>query len=106
MIGARIKASHITSYRTYGARHFWHDIQAEGTDYRASRRLKPVSRRGYSLRGALKFRNVDLLASIKPRQAIGVRVDDRLMTGRDVRDEMACSRADAETMATETCGQN
>ena len=30
MIGARIKASHIGSYRTYGARRVWHDILAEG----------------------------------------------------------------------------
>ncbi len=29
-IGARIKASHIGSYRTYGARRVWHDILAEG----------------------------------------------------------------------------
>lgn len=29
-IGARIKAGHIGSYRTYGARRVWHDILAEG----------------------------------------------------------------------------
>lgn len=29
-IGARITASHIGSYRTYGARRVWHDILAEG----------------------------------------------------------------------------
>lgn len=29
-IGARIRASHIGSYRTYGARRVWHDILAEG----------------------------------------------------------------------------
>jgi putative transposase len=29
-IGARIRASHISSYRTYGARRVWHDILAEG----------------------------------------------------------------------------
>lgn len=29
-IGARIRASHIGSYRTYGARRVWHDIFAEG----------------------------------------------------------------------------
>ena len=29
-IGARIRASHIGSYRTYGARRVWHDLLAEG----------------------------------------------------------------------------
>jgi len=29
-IGTRIRASHIGSYRTYGARRVWHDILAEG----------------------------------------------------------------------------
>tara|TARA_B100000678_G_C18208490_1_gene502370 strand:- start:377 stop:763 length:387 start_codon:yes stop_codon:yes gene_type:complete len=29
-IGARIRTSHISSYRTYGARWVWHDILAEG----------------------------------------------------------------------------
>lgn len=30
VIGARIRASHIGSYRTYGARRVWHDLLAEG----------------------------------------------------------------------------
>lgn len=30
VIGARIKASHVGSYRTYGARRVWHDLLAEG----------------------------------------------------------------------------
>ena len=30
VIGARLKTSHITSYRTYGARRVWHDLLAEG----------------------------------------------------------------------------
>ena len=30
VIGARVKTSHITSYRTYGARRVWHDLLAEG----------------------------------------------------------------------------
>lgn len=29
-IGARVRASHVGSYRTYGARRVWHDILAEG----------------------------------------------------------------------------
>ncbi len=29
-IGARVRASHIGSYRTYGARRVWHDLLAEG----------------------------------------------------------------------------
>ena len=29
-IGARVKASHVASYRTYGARRVWHDMLAEG----------------------------------------------------------------------------
>jgi putative transposase len=29
-IGARVTASHITSFRTYGARRVWHDLLAEG----------------------------------------------------------------------------
>jgi len=29
-IGAKIRASHIGSYRTYGARRVWHDLLAEG----------------------------------------------------------------------------
>jgi putative transposase len=29
-IGIRVKASHIASYRTYGARRVWHDMLAEG----------------------------------------------------------------------------
>ena len=30
MIGARVRASHVGSYRTYGARRVWHDLLAEG----------------------------------------------------------------------------
>lgn len=30
VIGARIKSSHVGSYRTYGARRVWHDLLAEG----------------------------------------------------------------------------
>lgn len=30
VIGARVKASHVGSYRTYGARRVWHDLLAEG----------------------------------------------------------------------------
>jgi putative transposase len=30
VIGSRIRASHIGSYRTYGARRVWHDLLAEG----------------------------------------------------------------------------
>lgn len=30
VIGARIRASHVGSYRTYGARRVWHDLLAEG----------------------------------------------------------------------------
>lgn len=30
VIGARVKTSHIASYRTYGARRVWHDLLAEG----------------------------------------------------------------------------
>jgi len=30
VIGARVKTSHITSYRTYGVRQVWHDLLAEG----------------------------------------------------------------------------
>jgi putative transposase len=30
VIGARVRASHIGSYRTYGARRVWHDLLAEG----------------------------------------------------------------------------
>jgi hypothetical protein len=30
-IGAKVKASHIASYRTYGARRVWHDMLAEGS---------------------------------------------------------------------------
>jgi putative transposase len=30
VIGARIRASHVGSYRTYGARRAWHDLLAEG----------------------------------------------------------------------------
>lgn len=29
-IGARVRASHVGSYRTYGARRVWHDLLAEG----------------------------------------------------------------------------
>ena len=29
-IGARVTASHVTSFRTYGARRVWHDLLAEG----------------------------------------------------------------------------
>lgn len=29
-IGARVRASHVTSFRTYGARRVWHDLLAEG----------------------------------------------------------------------------
>lgn len=29
-IGARVRASHVGSYRTYGARRVWHDVLAEG----------------------------------------------------------------------------
>ena len=29
-LGARIRASHIASFRTYGARRVWHDLLAEG----------------------------------------------------------------------------
>jgi putative transposase len=29
-LGARIRASHVGSYRTYGARRVWHDVLAEG----------------------------------------------------------------------------
>lgn len=29
-IGARVRASHVASYRTYGARRVWHDMLAEG----------------------------------------------------------------------------
>ena len=30
MLGARVRASFIASYRTYGARRVWHDVLAEG----------------------------------------------------------------------------
>lgn len=30
VIGARVRASHVGSYRTYGARRVWHDLLAEG----------------------------------------------------------------------------
>ena len=30
MIGARVRTSHVGSYRTYGARRVWHDLLAEG----------------------------------------------------------------------------
>ena len=30
MIGARVRAGHVGSYRTYGARRVWHDLLAEG----------------------------------------------------------------------------
>lgn len=30
MIGTRVRASHVGSYRTYGARRVWHDLLAEG----------------------------------------------------------------------------
>ena len=30
MIGAKVRASHVGSYRTYGARRVWHDLLAEG----------------------------------------------------------------------------
>jgi putative transposase len=29
-IGARVRTSHVTSYRTYGARRVWHDVLADG----------------------------------------------------------------------------
>jgi putative transposase len=30
VIGAKVRASHVGSYRTYGARRVWHDLLAEG----------------------------------------------------------------------------
>src|SRR3546814_14697725 len=30
VIGAKVRASHVGSYRTYGARRVWHDLLADG----------------------------------------------------------------------------
>ena len=30
MLGTKVRASFIASYRTYGARRVWHDVRAEG----------------------------------------------------------------------------
>jgi putative transposase len=43
VIGARVKASHVGSYCTYGARRVWHDLLAEGIScglHRANRLMQ------------------------------------------------------------------
>ena len=45
-IGARVRASHIGSYRTYGARRVWHDLLAEGVSCGLHRGRTPDARAG------------------------------------------------------------
>src|SRR3546814_16485388 len=37
VIGAKVRASHVGSYRTYGARRVWHDLLADGVSCRLHR---------------------------------------------------------------------
>lgn len=44
-VGARVRTSHVGSYRTYGARRVWHDLLAEGIScglHRIERLSQPV----------------------------------------------------------------
>lgn len=69
MLGAKVRASFISSYRTYGAGRVWHDLLAEGLScglHRVERLMRQQALKAMTLdeqqRDALAFRQGQISA--------------------------------------------
>ena len=55
VIGAKVRASHVGSYRTYGARRVWHDLLADGMEsFFSSLKTERIGKKIYRTRAQAK----------------------------------------------------